>query len=106
MWKASGVIGEGLDSFPIVEEIEAKKRGIHCAVDSKLLKLTLFNRLLMGERMPEEWRRSVLIPIYKNKGDAQCCGNYRGIKLISHTMKVWERIIETRLRDRVEISKQ
>ena len=29
----------------------------------------LFNRLLMGERMPEEWRRSVLIPIYKNKGD-------------------------------------
>ena len=66
----------------------------------------LFNRLLMGERMPEEWRRSVLIPIYKNKGDAQCCGNYRGIKLMSHTMKVWERIIEARLRDRVEISKQ
>ena len=56
--------------------------------------------------MPEEWRRSVLIPIYKNKGDAQCCGNYSGIKLMSHTMKVWERIIEARLRDRVEISKQ
>ena len=66
----------------------------------------LFNRLLMGERMPEEWRRSMLIPIYKNKGDAQCCGNYREIKLMSHTMKVWERIIEARLRDRVEISKQ
>ena len=66
----------------------------------------LFNRLLMGERMPEEWRRSVLIPIYKNKGDAQCCGNYRGIKLMSHTMKIWKRIIEARLRDRVEISKQ
>ena len=66
----------------------------------------LFNRLLMGERMPEEWRRIVLIPIYKNKGDAQCCGNYRGIKLLSHTIKVWERIIEARLRNRVEISKQ
>ena len=63
----------------------------------------LFNRLLMGERMPEEWRRNVLILIYKNKGVAQC---YRGIKLMSHTMKVWERIIKTRLRDRVEISKQ
>ena len=25
---------------------------------------------------------------------------------MSHTIKVWERIIETRLRDRVEISKQ
>ena len=66
----------------------------------------LFNRLLMSERMPEEWRRNVLIPIYKNKGDTQCCGNYRGIKLTSHTMKVWKRIIEARLRDRVEISKQ
>ena len=31
----------------------------------------LFNRLLVGERMPEEWRRSV--PIYENKRDAQCC---------------------------------
>ena len=66
----------------------------------------LFNGLLMGERIPEKWRRSVFIPIYKNKGDAQCCGNYRGIKLMSHTIKVWERIIEVRLRDRVEISKQ
>ena len=66
----------------------------------------LFNRILMGKRMPEEWRRSVLILIYKNKGGAQCCGNYRGIKLMSHTMKVWERIIEARLRDRVEIRKQ
>ena len=35
-----------------------------------------------------------------------CCESYRGIKLISHAMKIWERIIEARLRDRVEISKQ
>ena len=48
----------------------------------------------------------VLIPIYKNKGDAQYCGNYRGKKLMNHRMKVWERIIEARLRDSVEISKQ
>ena len=55
--------------------------------------------------MPEEWT-SVLILIHKNKEDAQCCGSYRRIKLMSHTMKIWERIIEARLRDRVEISKQ
>ena len=48
----------------------------------------LFNKLLVGNRMPEEWRRGVLTPIYKNKGDAQCCGSYRGIKLMSHTMKI------------------
>ena len=66
----------------------------------------MFNKLLMGEWMPEEWKRSVLITIYKNKGDPQCCGSYRGMKLMSHTMKIWKRIIEAGLRDRIEISKQ
>ena len=68
----------------------------------------LFNSLLVSERMSEEWRRSVLILIYKNKGDAQSCENHRGIlvKLMSHTIKVWERIIEVKLKDGVEISKQ
>ncbi|KAK3530169.1 hypothetical protein QTP86_017736, partial [Hemibagrus guttatus] len=45
---------------------------------------SLFNRVLESERMPEEWRRSVLVPIFKNKGDVQSCSNYRGIKLMSH----------------------
>ncbi|KAK3517044.1 hypothetical protein QTP70_033834, partial [Hemibagrus guttatus] len=48
---------------------------------------SLFNRVLESERMPEEWRRSVLVLIFKNKGDVQSCSNYRGIKLMSHTMK-------------------
>ncbi|KAK3510549.1 hypothetical protein QTP70_009883 [Hemibagrus guttatus] len=64
---------------------------------------SLFNRVLESERMPEEWRRSVLVPIFKNKGDVQSCSNYRGIKLMSHTMKLWERVVEARLRKVVEI---
>ena len=48
----------------------------------------LYNRTMESERMPEEWRDSVLIPICKNKGDVQSCSNYRGITLISHTMKL------------------
>ena len=66
----------------------------------------LFNRILDRGKMPEEWRKSVLVPIFKNKGDVQCCSNYRGIKLISHTLKLWERIVEARLRDEVQISEQ
>ena len=65
----------------------------------------LFNRLLIGERMPEEWRRSVLIPIYRNEEDAQCCGNSRGIKLMIHTMKIWERFIEARFSLRMLMEK-
>ncbi|KAK3511554.1 hypothetical protein QTP70_009660 [Hemibagrus guttatus] len=66
---------------------------------------SLFNRVLESEKMPEEWRRSVLVMIFKNKGDVQSI-NYRGIKLMSHTMKLWERVVEARLRKVVEICEQ
>ncbi|XP_047029965.1 uncharacterized protein LOC124637498 [Helicoverpa zea] len=62
--------------------------------------LTLFfNKLLHEEVIPQEWCSSSLVPIFKNKGDVQDCGNYRGIKLMSHTMKVWEKVIEKRVRE-------
>ena len=47
--------------------------------------------------MPEEWRVSTLIPLFKNKADAQVCGNYRGIKLLN-IIKLWKRVIEKRIR--------
>lgn len=78
-----------------------------CLGDMAIRFLTkLFNRILEGERMPEEWRKSVLVPIFKNKGDAQSCTNYRGIKLMSHSLKIWERVVEARLRMMVTISEQ
>ena len=55
------------------------------------------------ETIPTEWRDSVIIPIYKDKGDIQDCGIYRGIKLMSHTMKIRERIIDRRLREETTI---
>ena len=64
----------------------------------------LFNKIMMAGRMPDEWRKSTLVPIYKNKGDVQSCSNYRGIKLMSHTMKLWERVIEHRLRVETTVS--
>lgn len=32
--------------------------------------------------------------------------NYRGIKMLSHCMKIWERLIQARLRRQVAISEQ
>ncbi|KAM3216003.1 hypothetical protein P3L10_025443 [Capsicum annuum] len=55
-------------------------------------------------KMSEAWRWSTMIPLYKNKGDIQSCNNYRGIKLLSHSMKIWERVVEVRLRRIVSIS--
>jgi hypothetical protein len=47
--------------------------------------------------MSDEWRRSILVPIFKNKEDVPSYTNYRGIKLMSHRIKLCERIIEQRL---------
>ena len=66
----------------------------------------LMQKIYQEEKLPNEWRDSVIVPIYKEKGDIQDCGNYRGIKLMSHTMKVWERIIERRLREETSIGEE
>ena len=49
--------------------------------------------------MPEEWRHGVIVQIIKEKGNIHDCGNYRSIKIIYHTMEIWERIIDRRLRE-------
>ena len=64
----------------------------------------LFNMILKERRMPDEWRKSIVVPFFKNKGDVQNCNNYRGIKLMSHTMKLWERVMEKRLRHITRVS--
>nr|GEV45785.1 retrovirus-related Pol polyprotein LINE-1 [Tanacetum cinerariifolium] len=64
----------------------------------------LFNKIFSSAMMPDEWRLIKIIPIYKNKGDAQECSNYRGIKLLSHTMKLWKRVIESRLKRETMVS--
>ena len=51
--------------------------------------LDLLQKIFEQDKMPEEWRDSVIVPISKEKEDIQDCGNYRGIKMISHTMKIW-----------------
>jgi hypothetical protein len=45
-----------------------------------------------------------LVLTYKNKGDIQSCTYYWGIKLMSHTMKLWERVLEHCLRGITRIS--
>ena len=64
----------------------------------------LFNVIVRTAKMPREWRLGTVISLYKNKWDIQDCNNYRGIKLVSHTMKLWERVIERRLPNDILIS--
>ena len=42
--------------------------------------------------MPEEWKESNIVPIYK-KGDKTDCNNYRGISLLPTTNKILSNIL-------------
>ena len=53
--------------------------------------------------MPDEWQTSVLVPIFKGKGDVKSRNTYRGVKLLEHAMKIVERVLERRIRELVNI---
>jgi len=56
--------------------------------------LNLCNGIVKEGCIPEDWKSSVVVPIYKGKGDPMQCESYRGIKLLEHAMKVVEKIFE------------
>ena len=59
----------------------------------------LCQQVLEGKGMPADWGLSVVVPIFKGKGDVMNCGSYRGVKLLEHGMKVVERVLEKRIRE-------
>ena len=63
----------------------------------------MLNKILKDERIPQEWKKSQLIPIYKEKGDPIYCKNYRGIKLLEVRLKILEKVLDRRLREIVQI---
>ena len=48
------------------------------------------------EKLPEEWKESIIVPIRK-KGDKTNCSNYRGISLLPTTYKMLSNIFLSRL---------
>ena len=62
-----------------------------CSVTHKLI-----NSLWNNEDLPEEWKESITLPIYK-QGDKRDCSNYRGISLLPTTYKILFSILLSRL---------
>jgi len=56
----------------------------------------LFNKLFETGYFPEEWSRSVIVPLFK-KGDKNNPANYRGISLLSTVSKIFTSILNKRL---------
>jgi len=79
----------GIDQIP-PELIEAGGRTI-CYQIHKLI-IYICNK----EELPEEWKQSVIISIYR-KDDKIDCSNYRGISLLHTTYNILSNILLSRL---------
>ena len=73
-WKATG-----LDNLPVEVWKSLGRTGVNFLKEA-------FNKITDEEEIPDIWRKSILIPIYKSKRDIMNCGNYRGIKLMCHSV--------------------
>ena len=63
----------------------------------------LANSIVRENAIPSEWDDSFILNLFKGKGEAIDRGNYRGLKLTKHVLKVVERIIEVIIRDVVNV---
>ena len=86
--KASGGDGIPVELFQILKDDAVKV--LH----------SIWQQIWKTQQWPEDWERSVFIPIPK-KGNTKECSNYRTIALISHASKVMLKILQARLQQYV-----
>ena len=53
--------------------------------------------------IPTDWQESFILNLYKGKGDALERGNYHGLKLTDQVMKLLERVLDSFIREMVDI---
>ena len=56
----------------------------------------IFNHVWSTEQIPEDWRKGIILPLWKRKGDALACSNHRGITLLSIPGKTFARVVINR----------
>ena len=74
-------------------------------VYSNLVVMELCWCVLDSRIMHDEWKTSVIEPIFKEKCNVISCGSYRELKLLEHVMKIVERLLEWQIRTLVNLNK-
>ena len=82
--KASGGDGISVELFQILKDDAVKV--LH----------SIYQQIWKTQQWPQDWKRSVFIPIPK-KGNAKECSNNCTIALISHASKVMLKILQAKL---------
>lgn len=61
----------------------------------------LLRRISNGDNLPEDWKTSVILPLYK-KGDQEKTENYRGTSLLCSAYKIYAEMIRRKLEEETE----
>ena len=95
-----------------LKSMKNRKAAGVCEITTELLKeggptlelwLTqVFNKVWRAENVPEDWKKAVIVAIFKNKGSSQECSNYRGISLLSVPGKLFMRVLLNRIKPIIE----
>ena len=62
----------------------------------------LFNKCLKESCFPDCWKVSSVVPVFKNVGERSAAKNYRHVSLLSVISKVFEKLVNNRIVDRLE----
>ena len=87
----------GPDGIPNELFIEANKT-------TKKSYTQTINDIHIKGKTPQIWNTGIITTIYKGKGKKGKCSNERGITVASNIGKVYERIIDNRIRHQIRIS--
>jgi hypothetical protein len=79
----------GTDQIP-AELIKAEGRKFRGEIHRLII--SIWNK----EKLPEEWKESIIVPIYK-KGDKTGCNNQRGVSFLPTMYKILSNILLSRL---------
>ena len=84
----------GVDMISAEEIVASGKEGEQAL-------FSLCRRIWQKEEFPDEWKQSVILPIYKKK-DKLICDNYRGISLLCHSQKMMASVMLQRIKASTE----
>ena len=65
--------------------------------------LGLFNRCQLSGTVPQDFRSTLIVTIYKRNSDRAECGNHRGISLLAIPGKVLAKIVLKKFSRRVSV---
>ena len=87
----------GPDKIPNEIFIEANEQ-------TRRIYLDALNKVYNEEQIPQGWQEGEIIRIYKGKGQKGKCSNERGITLSSNIGKLFERLVNNRIKNTVKFT--